>query len=254
MDLKSTTVRAAVGAVILLAAGIAGAAEPPSAGADLTFSSAYLWRGTPLNAEAVLWPDVWVSGYGFTATFWGSLELTDDLGRRGRFTEVDYTLEYARTAGPAGLTLGFIRCTFPNTDYEATSEVYGRAGLDLGLLEAAVTGYRDVEAYSGTYATAQVSRTFAALLLESSLSLSLGYGDAKHNEPYYGAPVSGFTDLTATLDLAWAPPGALGDYLTLTGSLGWSRILDDRLAAGGLYAEREHTWGGLGISVTHVGE
>ena len=66
-----------------------------SVGASADIFSKYVWRGQNLVDDWVLQPGASI-GYGnLTASVWGNLDLTDENGYGGEFSEIDYTLDYS---------------------------------------------------------------------------------------------------------------------------------------------------------------
>jgi hypothetical protein len=223
-----------------------------SAGADLAIESRYIWRGIPFNTDPVFWPDAWVSWQGFTASVYGAQEMTDIYQRSGKFTEVDLYLEYARTVGPVDAKVGYGHYIYPNTappggeDLPATGELYVGAGHVLGQTTASICGYYDVKEAKGLYITPCLSSSWSYRAITPSLTLSIGYADKKHNLFYFGQDRAGLTDFTGRFELAVTPPGKLGEYVTFTGDLNYSSILDKELRKSWVDHE-DNFWWGLGV-------
>ena len=80
-------------------------------GWDAGVNSRYMFWGLTLSNKPVVQPDVWLSVAGFTGGVWANVEVSKDSkasdltsgGTRSGITEVDYWLEYGRSAGPASL-------------------------------------------------------------------------------------------------------------------------------------------------------
>ncbi|MFH1861827.1 MAG: TorF family putative porin [bacterium] len=227
------------------------ATSPPTIGADLAIKSKYIWRGIPFNQEAVFWPDFWLYWNGFTFTAFGSMELTDIFGNQNKFTEVDYYFDYTRSFGIVSANLGYAHYTYPNTEFKTTGEIYGKANVDLVFLKTALMVYYDVMEAQGIYITPQISKSFPMPLVQPTLTLSLGYADKKHNGYWIGVEKAGFTDFTSTLNLSYAPPAPLGNYLSISGDLNYASILQSDLAD--VFGDdKENFWWGIGLHLTYT--
>ena len=101
---------------------------------DLSYVTKYVWRGIPVTSESVFQPSFTVAhSSGTSANVWANMDVTDVNGLSGEVNEIDYTLDYSWEDGFASLSAGFIRYTFPNTPFTATSEVYAGAGFDVAF-------------------------------------------------------------------------------------------------------------------------
>ncbi len=249
--MKASSIQWKIAAAIFFVCYAGTAFAQVSAGVDLAMKSQYIWRGIPFNDEAVFWPDVWASWNGFTAVVFGSLEMTDVYQNRGKFTEVDYYLDYSRTFGPITAKLGYSHFEYPNTDFDPTGEIYGEAALDLPFFSVALNLYYDVEEVQGFYVSPKISKSMTVPFFQPTLQVSLGYADKKFNGYWFGLEEAGFTDLTAGLDLTYTPPGALGNYLTLSGDLNYAMILDGKFAD--IFPDQDtNFWWGLGVHLAYT--
>ena len=251
-------------AVLLMSANICFAeqAEPLKFGFSADYYSKYIWRGQNLNDESVFQPSVYVSKYGFTASAWGSVDLTNENANSGEMTEVDYALDY--TAAMPGVTgvnvsLGTIYYRFPNTNFKSTSEVY--AGMSLGctcdgqgkclscLCAPWFKVYRDVdEVKNGAYYQFGIGRTIqkvASLTDDSAvdcvLGASTGYGNSSYNNGYFGVNDGKVNDLT----LSMALPIAIGNW-TVKPNINYSMMLRDTIRSG--RENNDNLWGGVSLS------
>ena len=145
--------------------------------ASLGTLNRYIFRGYRLGRDSfVLEPAMSVTYRGFSATFWGNIDLKEkdtacfapDRPGRKSFNETDLTLSYARSLGKFGLTAGFI---YYGTKYTAeTQELYIGASLDVPG-KPALTIYRDIDAYAGTYFLLTLAHSLA---LKRGMTLDLG--------------------------------------------------------------------------------
>jgi hypothetical protein len=247
--ISGRTVALAALLTILVSASIQA---QPQAGIDLAYKSKYIWRGIPFNNESVLWPDAWVGYKGFTATVWGSLEMTNSLGHRSRCTELDFYLDYTRSFGVIEASLGYSHFTYPHTTANQTGEAYMKAGVDLKYIQVGLGGYFDVIDVKGTYISLQISRDFTVGPIQTDLTGSVGFANARNNLYWFGVEKAGWMDFTTGLNLSYSLPGNLGQYLSLSGDIDYSRLLDNDLAAA--YPDhRDNVWFGLGLAAAYPG-
>ena len=254
-----------LGLTVLLAAqiGFAEGSDPMKFGFTADYYSKYIWRGQNLNDESVLQPSVFLSKYGFTASFWANQDLTNELDNGGNITEIDYTLDYTTAiSGIDGInwSAGVIHYTFPHTGFDSTTEVYAGASLsctckgeDKGhclacLFAPSFKAYRDVDEIKGTYYQLGVGHTFEKIAKWSdecychlALGASVGYGNAAYNKGYLLAEEGKFNDLTLTTGL----PFCFGNW-TLKPSINYSMMLSDEVR--GNTENSDNLWGGLSLS------
>lgn len=132
----------AIGAKGALAADVTGKVD---------VNSAYIWRGITLNDGLVVQPSLDVAAGNFGVNVWGNVDIDDydNTLDQGEFSEVDITLTYSVSAGPAGIKGGYIEYLFPETDKggaPGTREVF----LDLSTAPAdnftiGLAGYYDFD-------------------------------------------------------------------------------------------------------------
>lgn len=150
-------------ALLLVAcAGAATAQAPPSPpddqrspeplvtwGAEVDFSSRYIWHGLPFSDGMVVWPSAWVSARGFTAGISANVDRHYDP----TLNEYDIYAGYEGAIGSATLTGTFSRYTYRELsgDPGSTSEVILRAAYAIGPGEVFTTHSFDVERYVGSH-------------------------------------------------------------------------------------------------------
>lgn len=222
-----------------VAAGLLAAMAIPTLGAecpptpeittrlDLSYVTKYIWRGAPLDPDPALQPAVtFTHKSGVSLNVWGSYDLTDANGLKDNITEIDYTLNYAKSL-PKGCcwNAGVVDYTFPNTSAPSTSEVYGSYCLG-GKFSPALQAYYDFVKAHGVYAS--LSGGYSCALPYKSapsagLSARLSYGTASHNRyNYYGADSSGITDIL----LGAALPITLTPKWSLTPAVNYSSMIN----------------------------
>lgn len=246
---KHTT--AAVAWTVLTLAGFALAEEEAAtleAGLDLPVLSGYVWRGQVLNDEAVVQPSLTVSKGGFAINTWANYNLTDNVSEdSGDFNEVDLTVSYDFTAGPAGVSVGVIEYLFPNTAYSGTREVYAGASLDNLPVTPSATVYYDFDEADGAYVTVSLGYGHA---LSDALSLdvsgSIGYGFSDYNEFYFGVADNALNDANVSLSLTYA----VNDAWSISPAVTYTTLLDDDIkdAAKELYFDDNEVVGSLTAS------
>lgn len=243
-------------AILMLTVVLPGVltAENPLYGFDMSVNGKYIWRGMTYNSEATLWSDLWVYWKGFTGTIWGSMDLTDVKKEQWKWTDIFFFFDYSRTFGRWNCSVGYAHYIFPGYDdfFPTTGEIYGKAGTDFGVFQASLAAYFDINEVNGLYIMPELSRSFSIDKVTSTLSVSLGFAESKHNLYYYYSDKSGFTDLTVKLGFSYSPKGSLGNYMSFTGNLNYATILDSELAEA--YENRSNFWVGIGISLFFGGE
>ena len=201
-------------AAIALAQSEAAHEQSTSWGADITASSAYMWRGMTDIPEPSLQPSVWLSIGPLTIDSWFS-GPDPDSGLRLR--EHDLTVEYEHEAGPVNLTAGwthyFLR--YNPVDRHA-HEVFVRLSS-----EAAITPTIEIahtlESGGGTTVIPSVeSRIPVSPRLQAIGLLAVGYNHHQWIEQ------SLFTHVEGRAALEWRAH----DGLTMRPFVGWSRSLN----------------------------
>lgn len=203
-----------------------------SAGASADFLSKYVWRGQNLVDDWVLQPGAYVGYKGITASFWGNLDLTDENGYQGEFSEIDLTLDYSGQVPGNDLvsySLGFINYDFPvSGGSDDTWEVYWGFGLDV-LASPSVTVYHDIDEVEGTYVSFGIGHSFENLIeidsgkgLGVDLGASIGWGSASYNKSYWGPDKSELNDLVLSAAIPFEVAGfnvtPRVNYITLMGN------------------------------------
>ncbi len=168
------------------------------------FFGKYIWRGQNLNEDPVFQPGFSARYKGLTAGIWGSLELTNINGNSGKFTEVDYSIDYSASIPGiegVGFSVGAIYYDFPNTTVDGTTELYWGLSLDV-LLNPSITFYHDVDEAEGLYASFSIGHSVEKIFelgpdvpVGVELGASLGWGDSSYNNFYWGLEESKANDI-----------------------------------------------------------
>ena len=199
--MRKSKVVLAVTVVMLGMVGTGWAQDEVSVGVTADFFSKYVWRGQNLVDGAVFEPGVSVGYMGLTGSIWGNLDLTDKNDNSGKFTEVDYAIDYSGTFPgyeKLGYSVGAIYYDFPNSDASGTTELYAGLSLDVPA-SPAVTVYRDIDECDGMYISLSAGHSIEQISEEVpvgvDLSASLGWGNKTYNTFYWGTNGSELNDL-----------------------------------------------------------
>jgi hypothetical protein len=258
--MRDTKLLVAVLSVLGFFGGAAFAEDEGEIGFELTadFFSKYVWRGQNLVDDWVFQPGVSATYGGLHASFWGNLDLTDENGSNGEFSEIDLTLDYSGQfpgVDILGYSIGMINYDFPvNGAADDTTELYAGISLDAPA-SPSVTFYHDVdEAKDGTYISVGVGHSFEKVFelgpdtpVGVDIGATLGWGNTAYNKFYWGATPNGSTiggemnDLVLSVafpfELAGLSFTASANYVTLLGddirkTDAYGKGKDDNLIAG----------------------
>ncbi len=217
--------------------------------ASVNYLGKYVWRGQLLNDDPVVQPSVGFQVGKLYLNLWGNMDTTSINGNNGEFNEVDFTIDYSdQITEVLGFSVGAIRYDFPNTDYDATTEIYAGLNLDV-FLSPTVTVYYDIDEIEGMYVNFGIGHSLAITeTVALDMGASMGWGNKRYNEGYWPSADGGSSlqDLTLTMAL----PIALGDW-TLTPSLTYVTLMDSDLRDADDYAtESDYLYAGIGLSTT----
>jgi len=225
------------------------AEDEVSLGASADVMSKYVWRGQNLVDDWVLQPGAYVGYKGFTASFWGNLDLTDENGYQGEFSEIDLTLDYSRQMPGIDIlsySLGFINYDFPIKDgLDDTWEIYWGLGLDV-LTSPSVTVYHDVDEAAGTYVSFGIGHSIENLNdlgIGVDLGASIGWGSSGYNKSYWGSDKSELNDLVLSATFPFEAAG-----FAITPSVNYITIVSDDIRAPNTYGQNDMWVAGIGIS------
>lgn len=218
-------------------------------GASADVMSKYVWRGQNLVDDWVLQPGAYVSYKGITASFWGNLDLTDENGYEGEFSEIDLTLDYSGQVPGADFlsySLGFINYDFPvNGGFDDTWELYWGFGLDVPA-SPSVTVYHDVDEVAGTYVSFGIGHSMENLTdlgLGVDLSASIGWGSSGYNKSYWGPDKSELNDLVLSAAFPFEAAG-----FAITPSVNYITLIGDDIRAPNTYGQNDMWVVGIGFA------
>ncbi len=237
-------------AMIVSFASVSRAFDVEIAGdASVSYMGKYVWRGQLLNDDPVVQTSVGFQVGKLYLNLWGNMDTTEYNGNSGEFNEVDFTIDYSdQITEFLGFSIGAIRYDFPNTDFDATTEIYAGLNLDT-FLSPSVTIYYDIDDYEGIYLSFGIGHSLAITeTLALDLGASMGWGNKKYNEGYWPSADGGSSlqDLTLTIAL----PIAMGNW-TLTPSLNYVTLMDSDIRDADDFAtESDYFYAGIGLSLT----
>jgi hypothetical protein len=219
-------------------------------GFSADYFTKYIWRGQNLTDGSVFQPGFSVGYKGFTASIWGNLEMTSVNDNSGEFTELDYTLDYTGAVpGIEGLSysVGMIYYDFPNTAFEATTEIYWGFSLDAPF-NPSITVYHDVDEVDGTYVSLGFGHSIEKIFelgpdlpVGMELGASLGWGSSAYNEAYWGVSGGKMQDLALSVSF----PVDIGGW-SLSPSLNYVTLLSDSIRDTG--ADSDMFFAGVSLS------
>lgn len=248
----STVPRKSVGLGLCLASvlGHAQIEKPFEIEVGLTVAPKYVWRGINFMNDWSIQPEAKVSRGPLSFGVWAHIEPTNwnlanyTKSPRGRLTEIDLTLEYAKSLGPVEGTIGVVDYQFPGTGIQRYHEWYASVTAESLWGSPSLTVWTQGNLPSGTYATVGVSRSIPSTLFgvgEVDIDAELTYGDARSNQFYYGSSKTAFTDLHLTASKSLG----IGGRLTFTPSGHFSTLLERSLLAG--QPRRTNLWFSLSV-------
>lgn len=233
--------------------------DRPTASADVSFLSQYIWRGYEFSKDSlVIQPSVTVGYKGFSLNVWGNLDTDTYSGpNRGesKWNETDMTVAYETSFGPIGIGVGYIYYALDSA--EDTQEFYLSVGGDV-LLAPTLTVYRDVDEYHGWYFNLGISHSFdlpheITLDLAGSVAYYIsdndGIVDYDHNLNATTSRFKNFQDGLVSVGLTIP----FLKYFTATPMIAYSFPLgnaaDKMLKATSLSNSAAHFFGGVTLSI-----
>ncbi len=235
-----------------LAAALAVLPPRLAAAAELTLgleaASAYVFRGTLLNPEACLQPDVTISLGALSLDTWASVNMTDELGgRAGEIGEVDIAIAYQREIGTVLVTAGVTHYRYSTPEAGHTTELVADVVVPW-TVELRIGLAWDVDAARGIYARAALGRT---LQLADRLTLDLEAGgawaDSGMNAYNFGIARAALADGSASAVLQLETRGVT---LWASATTSWLWHGDLRQGAVELYGDASALVAGVGLSAS----
>ncbi|MBP7049837.1 MAG: hypothetical protein KBE65_02375 [Phycisphaerae bacterium] len=239
-----------VAAMMVGTVSVAVADDGPTLGVTADLFSKYIWRGQNVIDDWVLQPGVSAGYKGFTGSIWGNVDLTGELVDDWEISEVDYAVDYSNTfpgQETFAYSVGAIYYDFPNTTWDATSEVYGGLSVDVPF-SPAVKWFYDFDEADGSYIQFSIGHTIEKIASWTehdfcglSLGASVGYATDNYNDFYFGVDDGAINDLT----LSAGVPFCFGS-LTIKPSIGYSVMIDDDIRDA--TDKSDNLWCGVGAA------
>lgn len=239
-----------------------GEEEKPTASADVSVFTKYIWRGYELSDDSIVFQPSMTIGYkGFSMNLWGNLDsdLEDSdptIHDKAEWTETDLTLAYDTNIGPVGLGVGYIYYGLDGID--DSQELYLSADLDV-LLSPTLTVYREIAHLPGWYIHFGISHSFQ-LPKEITLDLagSVGYYHSDDDEfvevdDAFNPKTEKYRNLhDGTVSIGLTVPFA--KYFTFSPMVAYSFPLsdeaDDLLTSASFSNESDFIYGGFTVSIS----
>ena len=229
------------------------AEDDVSVGATADLFSKYVWRGQNLVDDWVLQSGASIGYKKLTASVWGNLDLTDENGYEGQFSEIDLALDYSGEVPGIDLlsySLGFINYDFPvSGGGDDTWEIYWGFGLDV-LAGPSVTVYHDVDEADGTYISFGIGHSFEDIVefgpdagLTMDLSAGIGWGSSNYNKFYWGPDKSALNDLVLSAAFPFEVAG-----FAVTPSVNYVTLLSDDIRSPNAYGKNDIWLAGVGLT------
>lgn len=172
--------------------------------ASIGVYSKYIFRGYELSRDsAVIQPSLSMTYRGFTAAFWGNIDTGQHVtqsfnpgtaeGQKG-YNETDITLSYTHSFNKLSLAGGYI---YYGTKYANETEEFF-LGISYDTYgKPALTVYRDVNAFPGTYINLSLAHSFK-LYREMTLDLGASFGYFAGSGNYWNTYETGTGDYTGS--------------------------------------------------------
>jgi len=169
-------------------------------GADVTVTSAFVWRGFVLHDKACLQPDLWVTLGDLTVESW--VNVRSGVASDNHVNEHDLTVDYSHDVRRLTLSAGWTNYRFFGNESGQSNEFYAGVSADV-FLQPGVQVYRSVGLGDGTYVSLSAAHEWPmGKRATGAAQAAVGY----NNHLYIDA--SGFSDIAITLGLTLPIPSA----------------------------------------------
>jgi hypothetical protein len=204
--------------LVAMAGAVWAEDEGPTVELSVPYYTKYMSRGFLTVNDPVLQPGATVGYKGFCVNVWGNYNLTDKIGKKDKFSEVDLTAQYTFELGDFSLPVGVIHYLYPNMAQPSTTEVFAAASYKW-IVTPTFTVYQDVGDQHGTYATLalgyelELPAPMADVAWGLAFQLQGGWGSADYCKYGYnwGVDSAHFTDILFSVGL----PIKIKEFLTV---------------------------------------
>jgi hypothetical protein len=186
--------------------------------------SKFVWRGISYSKNPVFQPSVTFGYKGASINVWSNMDLGDENGKKGIFSEFDYTLDYTYDIDNISFSLGALNYTYPDNYGVPTTEIYIGAVADVPV-NPEVFVYHDVRDVNGTYISIGGGTTLPVAFFEIELSALLGMADKNHNYFYYKSDKSSLTDIFIGAGI----PLTIAGKLSITPNVSFTSVIDKNI-------------------------
>ncbi len=209
------------------------------ASASIDVYNKYMWRGFTLDTDPVIQPGFNLSGYGFTLSYWGSYDASQD--DTAGSDEQDFTIDYTYEFEYASISAGHTNYAFPTGDTYSKEWYIGFSAPV--LLSPTVTYYKDYGKEDqgggdGSYLNLAVSHSIT-IAEDPAITLDLGAGIG-FNDKLFIAGDGGDYSLSASLSIP------LTKSLTMSPVIGYMAPFGD-LEDANDGNQKKRTYGGVSI-------
>jgi len=225
--------------------------------------SSYTSRGQVNNDRPVVQPTLNLSKYGIIAEVWGNYNVTDRVGDKPNFSEVDLTLGYTLPVEGVDMQVGIIDYEFPNTTVAqaaenetlsavylrpapSTREVYWKGALPNAIVTPGLEVYYDFDQAHGFYCVASLERECGLCdRLTLTPGCSSAWASSGYNDYFFGVRRNALNDGNVFLNSQYSITQALkaGASFCYT----WLWDTDIRDGADGIYMDTHKLWGGVTV-------
>jgi hypothetical protein len=221
---------------VVLAAGSYATEVAMDIDTELKAVSEFVWRGRILNDEPCFQPSITIGSSGFSASIWGSWNLTS-VSNTWQNSRVDASFDYTFVLGKNIIRPGFVAYIYkddPGHLAKDTYECFASYTYDVLLLPTLVV-YYDFSRIDGFFATFSVAHSFELMKdrMAFDVKLTLDGADKAFNNNLFYFPAMDDDELsspdkTSLVDLgvAVSAPITVGKNFTITPAAKFITLLD----------------------------
>ncbi len=214
------------------------------AGADVGYSSEYMWRGMHATDDCIQ-GDLYLKAFGFSFTTWCNYELTDQIDYRGKISEIRYIFGYEKKRSLFTYQLGYIFYQYPKFERFNTQEIYLGTSLNLPFHPYLLT-YIDIDEQGGAYFDLGLKQGIHLFGFGINGSVSIGFSAGESgSHGYYDG--DGPTHLLLSFSLDWP----VFPFVKLSPFVNGQLCIDNNTKHQGDVSGNDFIWwGGLNLSVS----